>query len=453
MTRSKSNKVDGRQVVLDMLLETLEDKKFSHIVLNNTLSKYQDLGKQERAFISRVFIGSVKSYITLDYIIDEFSSLPVKKMKPLIRNLLRLSVYQIFKMDQVPDSAVCNEAVKIVKRSKFRNLSGFVNGVLRNIVRNKDNIKFPEFKKEPKRYLSVKYSVPEWLVDLMIKQYDTETAELIFSTSLEEKETSIRCNQKKVTPEDLKNYLDQEKVSWVQSPILDYAFTISEYDYLNKLSSFKKGLYAVQDVSSMLVCEVAGIKETDYLIDVCAAPGGKALHAAEKANLVSARDLTDRKIKLIEENRLRMGFDNVECKVWDATKRDDSSIQKADLVIADLPCSGLGVLGKKADIKYQMSRKQLGDLVDLQRKMLDTVKDYVKPGGILIYSTCTLNKEENIENVEWFLDNNQEFQKESLDEFLPNSLHSDTTKLGYLQLIQGVHETDGFFLARMRRNQ
>ena len=169
MTRSKSSKVDGRQIVLDMLLETLEKKKFSHIVLNSTLSKYQNLGKQERAFMSRVFIGSVKSYITLDYIIDEFSSLPVEKMKPLIRNLLRLSVYQIFKMDQVPDSAVCNEAV-IVKKG---NLGIYLvcKWSLRNIVRNKDNIKFTEFKKDPKD-IYIKYSVPEWLVDLMI-QYDT----------------------------------------------------------------------------------------------------------------------------------------------------------------------------------------------------------------------------------------------------------------------------------------
>ncbi len=453
MTSSKHSKVDGREIVLHMLIESLEDGKFSHMVQNNALKKYQYLEKQERSFISRLYIGTVKSYITLDYIIDEFSKLSVKKMKPLIRNLLRLSVYQIFKMDQVPDSAACNEAVKIIKRSKYKKLSAFVNGVLRNIVRNKNNIKFPSLEKSPEKYLSVIYSVPEWLVDLMIKQYGTEISERVFSASLDERRTSIRCNQKKVTPKQLIDHFEEDKIVWEQSPILDYAFNISGYDYLEKEKSFKKGLYAVQDVSSMLVCEAAGIKDGDYIIDVCAAPGGKALHGAEKGKLVSARDLTQRKISFIDENILRMGFDNVETMVWDATKKHEGSIQKADIVIADLPCSGLGVLGKKADIKYQMSQKQLSQLVDLQRQILEVVKDYVKPGGILIYSTCTLNKEENIGNMDWFLENNQEFKPESLEEYLPKSLDSDTKGLGYLQLIQGVDQTDGFFLARMRRDK
>mgnify|MGYP001151513849 CR=1 FL=1 len=453
MTNSKSKQNNSREIVQNMLIETLEQGKFSHIVLSNTLKKYQYLRKQERAFISRVFMGSIESHITLDYIIDEFSSLPVKKMKPLIRNLLRLSVYQIFKMDQVPDSAACNEAVKIVKKGKYKRLSGFVNGVLRNIARNKDNIKFPDIKKSPSEYLSVIYSTPKWLVDQMVKQYGFETAELIFASSLEEKGVTIRCNKKKISPQQLVKQLEEEKVTWEKSDLLDYAFTISEYDYLDKLPSFNQGLFAIQDVSSMLVCEVADIKDTDYIIDVCAAPGGKAIHAAEKARFVSARDLTQEKIDYIEENILRMDFDNIKTKVWDARKKDDLSIEKADIVIADLPCSGLGILSKKPDIKYKLTKKQQSELVVLQRQMLDLVKNYVKPGGLLIYSTCTINKEENIVNRDWFLNNNKNFQAESLDEFLPKALHSETTVLGYLQLVQGIHQTDGFFLAKMRKNK
>lgn len=445
------NQENAREIVLDMLIETIEEEKFSHLILSHTLKKHQNMEKQERAFITHIFQGTVKRYMTLDYIVNQFSSLPIRKMKPLIRNLLRMSVYQIFYMDQVPVSAVCNEAVKIAKRRNFSGLSGFVNGVLRNIARNVDNIKYPDKASDPVKYLSVTYSFPEPIVKQLLMQYDFVTVECMLEASLKEKETTIRCNLNKISPVELKNTLEQEGVKAEASEYLGYAFYIKDYDYLEKQASFRNGLYTIQDVSSMLVCEIAGIKKEDYVIDVCAAPGGKALHAATLADKVSARDLTPYKVGLIEENIKRLGISNIEALVWDAKVLDEKSLNCADALIADLPCSGLGVLGKKSDIKYRLTQNQQKELVQLQREILSVVQGYVKKGGVLIYSTCTVNREENEENRDWFL-NNFDFQAESLDAYLPEQLKSETTKSGYLQLLQGIHGTDGFFIAKFRKN-
>ncbi len=445
-----TNLGNEREIVLDMLLEVIEEGKFSHTVLHQALKKHQELEKQQRAFISRLFTGTLERYLTLDYYINSFASLRVEKMKPFIRNLLRLSAYQLLYMSQVPESAVCNEAVKLAKKRGFAKLSGFVNAILRNMIRSRENLPSPDREAEPAAWLEVKYSFPWWLAELLLKQYSYPEVEAMLASSLKEKETTIRCNLKKTDPTKLKKLLQSEGVTVEDSRYLNYGFNISNYDYLDKLETFRNGYFTVQDISSMLVCEAAGIRETDYVVDVCSAPGGKALHAAETAARVSARDLTEYKTGLIEENIARLGVSNVDVKVWDATVPDSSLYGKADVVLADLPCSGLGVIGKKADIKYRLTPAQLKELEELQKKILSVVKDYVKPGGILIYSTCTVNRDENLNNRNWFLEQD-EFEAESLDPYLPEMFRNQNTKEGYLQLLQGIHSTDGFFLARFRR--
>lgn len=445
-----TDQINAREIVLDMLPEVIEGEKYSHTVLKNALKRYQHLEKQDRAFISRLFTGTVKVYITLDYIINQFSTLPVQKMKPLIRNLLRLSVYQMMYMDKVPVSAVCNEAVKLAKKRGFTKLSGFINGILRNIARNTTTISFPDKQKDPLNYLKISYSVPEWFALKLLEQYGFDTVEKMLAASLKEKEVTIRCNKNKISPDKLKQILLQEGVLVEANEYLDYAFKISNFDYLDGLESFRQGYFTIQDVSSMLVCEVAGIRENDFVVDVCAAPGGKALHAAETAKIVSARDVSEYKTRLIDENTHRMGFSNVYTKIWDATEPDAEIYQKADIVIADLPCGGMGVIGKKPDIKYKLTQKQHKELIELQRTILSTAKDYVKEGGVLIFSTCTVDQEENLENRNWFLEN-FDFKAENLDTYLPEQLISETTKEGYLQLLQGIHNTDGFFVSKFRR--
>ena len=236
-------------------------------------------------------------------------------------------------------------------------------------------------------------------------------------------------------------------------PYLPYAYTLSHLEGMHQVPGFSQGLIAVQDVSSMLAVEVAGITPGSLVLDVCAAPGGKTMLAAEKTGqegMVIARDLSDMKVSFVEENAGRMCLDQVHVQVHDATILDENMIEKADVVIADLPCSGLGIIAKKRDIKYNVTPESLEELQVLQRQILDVVSRYVKPGGILIYSTCTINPMENEDNRAYIL-KELGFEAESLDAFLPDVLKSETTEKGYLQLIPSIHETDGFFISKYRK--
>lgn len=452
--------MNAREIVLDMLIDVIEKDKHSHIVLSQNLKEYKELDKKERSFITRLLNGTVERMITLDYDIERFSKIKTKKMKPLIRNLLRMSMYQIKYMDQVPDSAACNEAVKIAKKRGFQTLSGFVNGILRNAIRNKESLNtYPDGISKEMR-LSLVYSTPLWIIETLTKQYDNDTMEAILASSFEDKYTSIRINESKIPKDELLQILAEEDVEVIQGDYYPLALKIKNYDSLERLESFQKGYYQVQDESSMLVGMVTNVKAGDKVIDVCAAPGGKSLHVAELLTMaeknsdvkgsVEARDLTEKKVALIQENINRLQTDNLVARVMDASVLDKESIESADIVIADLPCSGLGVFGKKPDIKYKMKPEQQKELVALQRKILEVVTQYVKKGGILLYSTCTINREENEENLKYILEHFP-FEVESLDEFLPENLHCETTKHGYIQLIPGVHSTDGFFITRLRR--
>lgn len=450
MTKS----INERELVLGILLEITRDGEYAHIALRNTLSKYQYLEKRERAFITRVVEGTLEHMMEIDYIINQFSKVKVNKMKPVIRTILRSAVYQILYMDSVPNSAVCNEAVKLAAKKGFVNLKGFVNGVLRNIDRNVNDIQYPK-QDNMVEYLSIKYSMPIWILEKWKKSYDWKTIETILQGFLQEKGTVIRCNLNRISKEDLKRKLEDEGVTVRQHPYLEYAFEISGYDYLGDLESFEEGDFQVQDLSSMLVAEIARPKEGDYVIDVCAAPGGKALHIADKLHgtgHVEARDLTDYKVELIWDNIERSQMKNVEAVQQDALVYDEESKEKAEIVIADLPCSGLGVIGKKADIKYKMTEKTQEELAKLQKNILQVVHQYVKPGGTLVYSTCTINEEENIENVRWFLQHNPDFESISVAPFVCEELQ-ESVKEGCLQLLPGIHESDGFFIAAFHKKK
>ena len=446
--------INERELILGILLEITRDGEYAHIALRNTLSKYQYLEKRERAFITRVVEGTLEHMMEIDYIINQFSKVKVNKMKPVIRTILRSAVYQILYMDSVPNSAVCNEAVKLAAKKGFVNLKGFVNGVLRNIDRNVNDIQYPK-QDNMVEYLSIKYSMPIWILEKWKKSYDWETIETILQGFLQEKGTIIRCNLNRISKEDLKKKLEAEGVTVTQHPYLDYALEISGYDYLGDLESFEDGDFQVQDLSSMLVAEIAAPKEGDYVIDVCAAPGGKSLHIADKLHgtgHVEARDLTDYKVDLIWDNIERSQMKNVEAVRHDALVYDEDSKEKADIVIADLPCSGLGVIGKKSDIKYKMTEETQRDLAKLQKNILQIVHGYVKPGGTLVYSTCTINEEENMENVRWFLQQNPEFESVPVEPVLCEELKK-SVKEGCLQLLPGIHESDGFFIAAFRKNK
>ncbi len=445
--------VNIREIVLGVLMEITEGEAYSHIVLQEVLEKYQYLDKRDRAFISRVSEGTLENLIQLDYIIECFSKVPVYNMKPLIRNLLRMSVYQLKYMDSVPDSAVVNEAVKLAHKRGFYNLKGFVNGVLRSVARGIDNVVYPDPQKDPEKYLSVVYSVPGWILQKWLGQFGFAQTEAVCRSFHEQRGLSVRCNFSKASREEIIESLQSQGVTVKEHPYLDYALEISDYNYLKALDAFKQGWITVQDVSSMLVTEIAAPNWGDYCIDVCAAPGGKSLHLAEKlqgSGYVEARDISEQKVKLMQENIERTGAINIRAIMMDATVPDKESEGKADIVIADVPCSGLGVIGKKQDIKYKMTEARQTEIIRLQRKILHVVQSYVKPGGVLVYSTCTIGADENQMNLQWFLQYFP-FRLESIDSYICDELKSKTTKGGYIQLLPGIHKTDGFFIARLRR--
>ncbi len=442
-----------REIALEVLMEVLERGGYSHKVLGAALLKYQYMDKQQRGFLTRLCEGTIERALELDYIIDHFSKVPVKKQKPVIRNILRMSVYQLKYMDSVPDSAACNEAVKLATKKGFYNLKGFVNGVLRNISRGINECNYPDKKRELGKYLSVVYSMPLWLVEFWLGIYSEQVVEDMLKAFCSVKETTIRVNLDKTNPTKLRELLEQQDIKVAQGTYFPYALKISGYNYLSSLEEFKQGYFQVQDESSMLVGEVASIKPGNLVVDVCAAPGGKSLHVAQLlkgTGKVLSRDLTLDKTALIEENNSRLGFSNIEVEQYDALTFDSRLENQADVVIADLPCSGLGVITKKPDIKYRVTKDDLTSLSELQKDILKVVSRYVKPGGTLIYSTCTINPLENEENVKW-LESTKGFRLENLDSYLPQSLLSDTTKKGYFQLLPGVHQADGFFVARLKK--
>lgn len=432
--------INGREIVLDLLLEWEREKTFSHKLIRDVLNKYDYLSGQEKAFIKRLSEGTIERQIELDYIIDKVSSVPVRKMKPLIRVLMRMAVYQIFYMDGVPDAAAVSEAVKLAGKRKFQNLKGFVNGVLRNVVKQKETIAYPDQGTEPQKALSVKYSMPLWLIEFWEKQYGREQTEKILKGLLEVRPVTIRfaASVEEAQRREWISQVESMGVTVKKHPKVSYALDLYGAEGVASLPGYEEGIFTVQDASSMLAVEAAEIEPGDLVLDICAAPGGKTMLAAEKVlpgGSVLSRDVSDQKVWQIEENIERMHLSNVKCEVYDATVYDFAMEGKADVVIADVPCSGLGVMGKKRDIKYHVTPEGLQSLLQLQKEIVNNAVKYVKEGGILLYSTCTINKAENEEMAEWIC-SRFGFRQEHAQQLFP-----------------GGGENDGFFFARLRKTK
>lgn len=436
---------DSREITLDILLEILEKGGYSHVILSQALEKYQYLEKQDRAFITRLTEGTVEYRITIDGILNQCSKVKVGKMKPVIRTILRLSVYQIMWMDRVPDSAVCNEAVKLAEKRKFHGLKGFVNGVLRSVVRQKASFVFTDWEQ--------KYSMPGWLIDHWRERYPEPVTEAMLQAFLADIPTTVRCNLDRASQEEILASLKAQEVFVEVSPLAPDALLLRSYDYLEGLTAFQKGWIQVQDVSSGFVGKIADPQPGARVLDVCGAPGGKSLHLADLlkgTGMVTVRDLTEKKVRMIEENIRRTGFTNIQAEVWDALVFDPAWAEQADIVLADLPCSGLGIIGKKPDIKYRMTAEKITELAALQRAVLTVAARYVKPGGRLVYSTCTVSHQENEDQVAWFLAQFP-FRPADLTGMLGPAVKEESMKQGYLQLLPGQYPCDGFFLAAFEK--
>jgi 16S rRNA (cytosine967-C5)-methyltransferase len=452
--------MQARAVALDMLLLILEEKKPSHIVFARELSKYPEMEKKERAFARRLATGVIERQITLDFLIGHYSKTRVEKLKPMIREILRMGLYQLYYME-VPPSAACNEAVKLTKKRGLSGLSGYVNGVLRAAARDGLCLEKEFSSCGEEELLSLRYSIPRWLVEKFLSWYGREESERIFSAFFAPPTFTVRVNVSKGEVSSCREHLARAGILAREGEVFG-ALHLSGMETVMQLPGFDSGWFQVQDESSMLPVLCAGIKAGDYVIDCCAAPGGKTIQAADallfaetgggmaECGMVSARDISDYKIAKIRENIARCGFENIGLLLFDAALLREEDVATADVVIADLPCSGLGIIGRKPDIKYNITPKDLEELSLLQRRILEVVTQYLKPGGVLIYSTCTLNPGENVNNFQ-FLCGFSDLEPESLDPYLPKPLCRDTTKKGYLQLLPEAGKWDGFFVSRFRK--
>lgn len=433
-----------REIVYEALILTDKDEQNNSFV-KDIMDKYSYLDKQDRSFLGRLLEGTIERRITIDYVLNLYSKVPVNKMKPKVRALMREAVYQIMYMDSVPDSAAVNECVKLAKKRGFSSLSGFINGVLRNVARNKNNIEYPDRAENEAEFLSVYYSCPEWIVRKLISEQGIQNAENVLLNSVSVRPVMARVNTGRASVDEL---VKNSSGTLDKLDILDYAVRIHDVDSVTAMPEFLNGLITVQDVSSMLVCHVADIKAGNTVIDVCAAPGGKTMHAAQYATCgkVISCDVSDNKIARILENVQRCGYENVDAVCADATVFNRDFEGAADVLIADVPCSGLGVMGRKNDIKYKLREDGLTGLVTLQRDIIRNVIRYVKPGGTLMFSTCTVNKNENEDNVEFI--RKCGFSSVDFYDDLPEQLRTDSAHNGYIQLYGENGVTDGFFIAK-----
>jgi 16S rRNA (cytosine967-C5)-methyltransferase len=436
--------VNIREISLQILMDVLEKDVFLHIELRRALDKYDYLERSQKAFIRRLCAGCVERLVELDAVLDHFSKVPVKKQKPLIRTILRMSMYQIMYMRSVPDSAVCNEAVKLTKKHRFTQLSGFVNGVLRTAAREYKTIELPE---------RVRYSMPEELYKLFKAQYPDQYRE-IFEAFLNhsEKGTIIRINRSRLTePEE--TYAARICAEPVCMETGSYRLTGLEGTA--SVQGFDEGFFTVQDTSSALAAWLASPRPGDRCLDLCAAPGGKTVQLLDLCGdeaVVISRDLSEAKLPMIQENVERCGFSSVQIECADASVFYEQDEEQFDVVLADVPCSGLGVIGTKPDIKYHVTGETFGSLEALQRQILKNALRYVKPGGTLVYSTCTLNRGENQEQVRWLTEQGGcrliDIQKQ-----IPKEFSDDYKEKGMLTLLPRTGVNEGFFIAVMRKEQ
>ncbi len=433
-----------REVITDILVEHEKEETYLQLVLKEELDKYE---RQDRNFITEVVYGTVKYKITLDYIIDQVSKTPVKKMKPFVRSLMRMSVYQIIYLNKVPSSAAINEAVKIIKRRKMSNLSGFVNGVLRNVDRNKEN--FGE--EQP---LFVKCSMPEWIVDMWIKQYGVDETEKICEALNKRAKVCARINTIKCTSQQLKTIFEQEGINTTDANVYkDECMYLDGAHSVANLTSFIDGKWTAQDESAMLVSKVVCPQQGENILDLCSAPGGKSVHMAGLANNqieILSSDIHEHKIELIEKTATRLGVTCIKTKVMDATIFDSTLENKFDKVLTDVPCSGLGIIKRKPDIRHTKSQEDIQAINDIQKNIVKNAVRYLKSGGTLVYSTCTLSQVENEDMVRYIIDE-LGLKPDNIDKYIPVIFKAYIKDECCVQILPYVADTDGFFVARFRK--
>ncbi|MDD2217179.1 MAG: 16S rRNA (cytosine(967)-C(5))-methyltransferase RsmB [Eubacteriales bacterium] len=424
----------NRKTAYHTLMDVEVKSAYSNISLNHNII----LGKPSSpAFVRELVYGALKNKILLDYTIDKLVVKGIDSIKVSDLTILRMGIYQLGYMNSVPEYAAVNESVSLAKRFS-RGREGFINAILRSYINDRYSLQLPDRDEDEVKYLSIKYSYNPWIIEMWLKEYDVAFVEELLIAGNKTPELTIRLNWLKVLKPDLIKLLEEKGFEVTQGKICDNALHVKGSALLES-NLYKEGMFSVQDEASMLVSVMLDPKHGDTIVDVCAAPGGKTLAVAERMNntgQIIAMDIYKRKLGIIDKEAKRLGVKNIVTKTWDATKTDPEMVEKADRVLVDAPCSGLGVIRRKPEIKYKKQSTEMEMLPKKQLSILKSSARYVKPGGILIYSSCTINKAEN---------------QDVIDEFLRTSV--EFKKLEAIQLLPNVNGTDGFFICKMQREE
>ncbi|OPZ74029.1 MAG: Ribosomal RNA small subunit methyltransferase B [Firmicutes bacterium ADurb.Bin456] len=443
----------AREMALKVLI-AVEEGAFANIALSQVLEKYRP-EKMERAFTTELAYGTLRSLNTLDWILGHFIKKPLQSQTRIVRNILRLSVYQLMYMDRVPPSAACNEGAGLARKYGHPGSVRFVNGVLRTVARQRGEINYPSLLDNPIGHITLRYSHPAWMVERWLKEFGLDGTIALCRTNNEPAPNTIRTNTLKITRGGLVERLKREGLSVSETIHAPEGLKIEGFYSLGFLPSFQEGLFQVQDESSMLASRALMPVPGSFVVDACSAPGGKTTHLAQlmgNRGLILGVDVHIHKLALIRENCRRLGIEIVQGRVGDARALPEELTGQAGFVLVDAPCSGLGVLRRRPDARWRKNPEDLPAIVKLQAEILEGASRCVKEGGVMVYSTCTLLREENAGQVENFLASHPEFALEDLSGFLPGVLDLEGTLTnGYLQVYPHLHGMDGFFIARLRK--
>lgn len=439
----------ARRVALDVLQDVSREGAYAALSLDKRLSQ-SSLSAQDKRLTASIVYGTLENQLRIDFALNTL--LTKTDVDPLIRDILRLSAFQILFHDKVPDSAAVNEGVKLAKAAGMEPLSGFINGVLRNLSRQKDEIAWPKREEGEARYISIFHSVPLWLVERLMEAYGAEMAEEICSYRTVRHHTPLRPNRMQLTDEAFEALLEK-KVWQVEKGHVPHAYLVTGAVDIAKDADYQKGLYSIQGESSMLAAEAVSPRRGMQILDCCAAPGGKAAYMAEAmegTGRVHAWDMHEHRVELIKAVAKRLRLENLRPMVRDAAKFREDLEESFDAVLLDAPCSGLGVMLEKPDVKFRQTPETVASLVKVQKTLLDTCSRYVKPGGVFVYSTCSILPEENSGQIAAFLKEHPEFTLEPLPSAIPEEFTRHQGEFG-LQLFAHRDQLEGFFIAKLRK--
>jgi len=453
-------KKSPRAISLDLLNQMKEADRHPDQLLTDSFKRYRHLTPLDRAFLTELTYGVLRWRGRLDWLISHFSKIPFGKIDSEIVNILRLGFYQIVFLSRTPPSAAVNESVELAKRIRGKGGAGFVNAILRSFLRLKDKTPYPDIKEDPALHISVVQSYPIWLVRKWLEEMGEEETLKICVINNQISPLILRTNTLKIDRENLIERLRENGLNPFPTPFSEEGILVIAPPPISELPFLKKGLYIIQDEASQLVISILDPKPGERILDACAAPGGKTTHIAQRMSNIGeiyALDLTMEKLGLIKEMCRRLGVESVKTIKGDATKTlPIPQGLEFDRVLADVPCSGFGTIRRNPDLKWRKGEEDIRRLSDLQSSILRNLSFYVKKGGILVYSTCTVFHEENEDVVEKFLDEHREFRLDPVDKVASpliadaksEKYHSFFQK-GYFKTFPPKNQMDGFFVARL----